>query len=109
MPLRGETRNGEFENSSVREMDVRYENGMRVRAVTPAAAAPLIREKQAELLVRSDVSCLGVPCALAEREGMYAAYFVRGDTAYCVRMDLTDETGFLAMLESMQIQTGPEE
>ena len=100
---KGQTRNVQYAGNPVRRMDVSYDNGAKVSAVTPGSSAPLIRLSKASLLIRRDVRVQDIPCAIARDGKTYAAYFTLDNTAYAVVMEETDEESFLGLLQGMQI------
>ncbi|MBE5776005.1 MAG: hypothetical protein E7326_00680 [Clostridiales bacterium] len=100
---KGQTRNVQYAGNPVRRMDVSYDNGARVSAVTPGSSAPLVRLAQASLLIRRDVRVQDIPCAIARDGETFAAYFTLDNTAYAVVVEDTDEASFLGLLQGMQI------
>ena len=100
---KGETRNGEYAGQAVRRMDVRYDNGAVVRAVTPEDAAPLIRDEKALPVLRTDVTAAGIACSLAKRGDDLIAYFTLEGTAYAVSVPDTTESAFIELLSTLEI------
>lgn len=100
---KGMSRNGEYDGQTVRRADAEYANGVRVSAVMPKEAAPLIRDERAALLLNTDFTVQGLPCALSAGGDNFAAYFTKDNTAYAIYMEDTDEESFISLLSAMQL------
>ena len=100
---KGETRNGEYAGQTVRRMDVKYDNGVVVRAVTPESAAPLIRDEKALPLLRTDATAVGIACSLAKKGDDFTAYFTLDGTAYAISVENTSEGAFVKLLSTLEI------
>lgn len=100
--MAGETRNLEQYGETVRRMEMRFENGCLVRAVTPRTAAALVWEKQADIpFEQGALDVLGAPVLKVSREDGHAFGFSLDDTYYAVFVPETEEKQAADMLSQM--------
>ena len=96
----GEGGNTAHDGETARVAVLRYE-GLTIMAVQPASAAPLLLREELNVSLRGDVTVLGLPAVMAERDGAFCVYFSNSWAAYSVYASQADEASFFAALEKL--------
>lgn len=92
-----EGRNVTHDGQSARLVTLTYP-GMVISAVRPAAAAPLLLRAGLSLQLRSDLTALNLPAALASRGSEHCLYFSDEHAAYSIYAAGCTEDEFLQLL-----------
>lgn len=95
----GQGENTAHDGETVRICTVTYP-GVIITAVRPVSASPLLLRESLSLSMRSDLTVLNLPAALAEKGDARCVYFMNEDAAYSVYAVLAEED-FLRVLDSL--------
>ncbi len=83
-PFLAQTENLNWMGRTVHRVVMRFSSGMEILSVSPAEAAPLIRQEGMNLAETEDLMVLQMHAALAVGDAGACLYFSSGQAAYCL-------------------------
>ena len=100
LAVNGQGSNTTHDGETVRMAVLGYE-GLVITAVRPASAAPLLLHDDLSVSLRSDVTVLNMPGALASKGEKHCVYLTSENAAYSLYAAQGTEEEFLALLQRL--------
>ncbi len=100
----GEVVNAKLEGTPARLITLN-DGRIRIKAVQPASAAPLLLQEGLQLTIASQLDVLGLQATYANHQNQHCLYFADANTAYAIYAPDMEQQAFFTWINQMQFKT----